>query len=78
MNKKFYLVTLGVIFTASIILLSLIGEQYLDVYLSFFIIGYFAVTAVFGPRNRRIDIVGVLLFLVFCYLLFLKINTIPY
>jgi hypothetical protein len=77
MIKKIYLVSLSVVFTGSIILLSLLGEQYLEVYLSALIIGYFAVAAVFGIRKRGITIIGVLLFLILCYLLVSKIITIP-
>jgi hypothetical protein len=76
MNRKLYLEVLSVVFTTSIILLSLIGVQYLDVYLSVFIIGFFVINAIFGVRDRGVNLIGVLLFLIFCYLLFLKIIVI--
>jgi hypothetical protein len=48
-------------------------EQRLEVYVSLFAVGYFAITALFRSRKRLFDVVGAGLFLVFCYIVAMKV-----
>jgi len=76
MNKqKTYLETLGLVLASIVIYLSAVGELNLEVYVSFFIVGYFVVTAIFRPKKRWFDIASIAFFIVFCYIIFWKIVT---
>lgn len=46
--------------------MSAVKETRLDVYLSLFAVDYLVTSAVFRPRRRFIDLVGIILFGVFC------------
>ena len=72
-RQKLYLETLGVGLGATLLLLTVLLEQRLEVYVSLFAVGYFVVTSLFRPRRRWIDVVGIGLFLVFCYIVTLKV-----
>jgi hypothetical protein len=72
-RQKLYVETLGVVFLVMIIGLSAYNEQRLEVYLSLFAVGYFAITALFRPRKRRFDFAGAGLFLVFYYIVVIKV-----
>jgi hypothetical protein len=72
-RQKLYVETLGVVFSVMTIGLSAYNEQRLEVYVSLFAVGYFAITALFTPRKRRFDVVGAGLFLVFCYIAAMKV-----
>jgi hypothetical protein len=58
---------------ATVVSLAALGEAMLEVYLSLFAVEYFACSALFRPRRRTIDVVGTTLFLVFCYIVALKV-----
>jgi hypothetical protein len=72
-RQKLYVETLGVVFSVMTIGLSAYNEQRLEVYVSLFAGGYFAITALFSLRKRRFDVVGAGLFLVFCYMVAMKV-----
>jgi len=72
-RQKLYVETLGVVFSVMTIWLSAYNEQRLEVYVSLFAAGYFAITALFRPRKRLFDVVGAGLFLVFCYMVAMKV-----
>jgi hypothetical protein len=75
-RQKLYVETLGVVFSVMTIGLSAYNEQGLEAYVSLFAVGYFAITALFRPRKRLFDVVGAGLFLVFCYIVAMKVLTI--
>jgi len=72
-RQKLYVETLGVVFSVMTIWLSAYNEQRLEVYVSLFAVGYFAITALFSLRKRLFDVVGAGLFLVFCYIVAMKV-----
>jgi uncharacterized membrane protein YccC len=72
-RQKLYVETLGVVFSVMTIWLSAYNEQRLEVYLSLFAVGYFAITTLFRPKKRLFDVVGAGLFLVFCYIVAMKV-----
>jgi hypothetical protein len=72
-KAKLYLETLSSTFIITILLLSLMANIKLEEYMSFIIVGYFAVTALFKPRLRTFNIVAGILFIVFCYIVIIKI-----
>ena len=72
-RQKLYVETLGVVFSVMTIWLSAYNEQRLEVYVSLFAAGYFAITALFSLRKRLFDVVGAGLFLVFCYIVAMKV-----
>jgi hypothetical protein len=72
-RQKLYVETLGVVFSVMTIGLSVYNEQRLEVYLSLFAVVYFAITVLFRPKKRRFDVVGASLFLVFCYIVAMKV-----
>lgn len=48
------------------------GEERIGVYLSVFAISYFALTEIFRPRRKWVDIVGFVLFVAFMILVIQK------
>jgi hypothetical protein len=56
-----------------VVWLAELGEARLEVYVSLIAVAYFACSALFRPRRRLPDIVGASLFLVFCYIVALKV-----
>lgn len=72
-NQKKYLITVYSLMMLTVVSLSALGEQRFDVYISLFTVCYFASTALFQPRKRGPDFVGVALFLVFSYIVASKI-----
>ena len=53
--------------------LAALHEQRLEVYVSLFTVGYFTSSALFRPRRRWHDVVGAVLFVVFGYIVAVKI-----
>jgi hypothetical protein len=72
-KQKKYVTTLFVLLAVTSVILSALAENRLEVYLSLYTVSYFAATALFQPRKRSFDIVGTGLFLIFCYIVALKI-----
>ncbi len=59
---------------ATVVSLAALGEAKLEVYMSLFAVEYFACYALFRPRRRvSTDVIGATLFLVFCYIVALKV-----
>lgn len=65
-KHKIYILTLTVTLLSTVILLAALKEPNLEVYLSLNIICYFVISTLFRPRRRIGDIVGGILFAVFC------------
>ena len=72
-KQKKYITTLTMLLLGTVVSLSALTEQRLDVYVSLFTVCYFASTALFQPRKRGFDLVGSVLFLVFCAIVGIKI-----
>ena len=72
-KQKQYLVSLGLLMYSTVVVLAALGESRLDVYVSLFTVEYFASSALFQPRRKFLDIVGGVLFLVFCFIVALKV-----
>jgi Ca2+/Na+ antiporter len=52
---------------ATVVSLSALNEARLEVYVLLFAVCYFALSVLFRPRRRWFDVVGMALFLTFCY-----------
>jgi Ca2+/Na+ antiporter len=72
-RQKQYVASLGGLIVLTTVGLSALREYRLEVYVSLFTVCYFAASALFRPRRRWLDVVGAALFLVFCYVVALKI-----
>ena len=72
-KQKQYIASLGGLLMATVVSLSALGENRLDVYVSLFAVCYFAATALYQPRKRGFDVVGGALFTVFCVIVARKI-----
>jgi len=72
-KHKTYILTLTVSLLSTVSLLAALDEMRLDVYLSLFTVCYFISSAVFRPRRRFWDIVGGILFFVFCVIVGFRI-----
>ncbi len=57
----------------TVVVLSALGEDRLEVYYSLFTVIHFAVSALYRPRRRWVDVTGGVLFLGFCYIVLMKI-----
>jgi hypothetical protein len=57
----------------TVVSMTALGETRLEVYLSLFTVCYFAATALYRPRKRYYDIVGVTLFLLFIIIVSIKV-----
>lgn len=71
-NKK-YIISLGILMFTTVVTLSALGEERMDVYVSLFTVEYFAASALFQPRRRFFDVLGGTLFLIFCIIVGVKI-----
>ncbi len=72
-KQKKYVTTLALLMLGTVVSLAALAEQRIDVYVSLFTVCYFASTALYQPRKRSFDIVGGVLFLVFCVIVGIKI-----
>ena len=72
-KHKQFVVALSGLFMVTVVWLAALGEARLEVYVSLFTVGYFAASALFRPRRRLPDVVGASLFLVFCYIVAVKV-----
>lgn len=75
-KQKQYILGLGVFSFLVVVSLSALNEHRLDVYLSLFSVSYFALNALYRPRKRIVDVVGISLFLVFAWIVFQKVMVI--
>lgn len=75
-KHKLYVSVLCFLFMLTVVGLAILNEQRLEVYVSLFTVGYFASSALFRPRRRWHDVVGVTLFLVFSYIVAVKVMEI--
>jgi hypothetical protein len=72
-KNKTYLTSLSALLLSTVVILSALGEARLDVYISLFTVEYFAVSALFQPRRRFFDVLGGALFLIFSFIVGIKI-----
>lgn len=72
-TQKKYLTTLTFLLMLTNVALIALNEMRLDVYISLYTVCYFASTALFQPRKRTHDFIGLFLFLVFCGIVLMKI-----
>jgi hypothetical protein len=75
-KRKSYVLTLAFLLAASTVALSALKEMRLDAYISIFAIDYFIASAVFRPRRRTMDFIGIALFIAFAYIVALKVMEI--
>jgi hypothetical protein len=75
-RHKLYALFLAALIMAVVVWLAFLGESRLEVYVSLFTVVYFAASALFRPRRRSYDLVGASLFIVFCYVVAMKVMDI--
>lgn len=75
-KANLYLFTLSFLIFASVVAISALGENSLDVYISLFVISYFVTSAVFSPRRITFDFLGLALFVVFAVIVALRVIAI--
>ena len=75
-KHKQYLVSIGSLMSLTVASLSALNENRLDVYVSLFAVAYFSCSALFKPRRRWFDVVGASLFMVFCYVVAVRVMEI--
>lgn len=75
-KHKHYIVSLASLFFLTVVVLSALREPRLELYVSLFTVGYFAISAVFRPRRRWLDMMGIILFTVFCLIVAFKVAEI--
>lgn len=64
-KRKHYIVSLASLSFLTVVALAALREPRLELYVSLFTVGYFVISAVFRPRRRWVDMVGIILFIVF-------------
>jgi hypothetical protein len=75
-KQKAYLLTLSSLLLLSTAAFAMLQTDTLDVYVSVFTISYFATSAVFSPRRRTLDLLGLSLFAIFAYIVALRVLAI--
>jgi len=75
-RNNLYLLTLSGLMALSTVSMAALGQQDLDVYVSLFVISYFATSAIFSPRRRTFDFLGAGLFVVFSIIVALRVIAI--
>lgn len=75
-KHKAYVVGLASLLLSTVVGLAALKEARLDVYVSLFTVSYFATLAVFRPRRRGPDVVGVALFIAFSLIVASKVAEI--
>lgn len=68
-----YLLSLATLVALGTTALAALGQSGLDVYVSVYVVSYFAVSAVFAPRRRAFDLLGAGLFAIFCVIVALRV-----
>lgn len=72
-RQKVYVSSLAFLLMLTTVSLSALREARLEVYVSLFAVCYFAASALFRPRRRWFDVVGVALFAAFCVIVAFKV-----
>ena len=72
-KQKEYISLLGGLLMLVVVSMTALRETRIEVYLSLFTVCYFAATALYRPRKRYFDLVGVSLFLVFMIIVTIKV-----
>jgi len=75
-KPNLYLLTLSFLIFTSVVAMSALGQSTLDVYISLFVISYFATSAIFSPRKITFDFLGLALFIVFAIIVALRVMSI--
>ena len=75
-KQKQYVLVLGFFLFLVVVSLASLNEHRLDVYLSLFSVSYFAMNALYRPRKRTIDFVGIVLFYAFIRIVAAKVLVI--
>lgn len=66
-------IVLGFMIVSTVVILSSLGEMRLDAYISIYTLEYFVAKAVFRPRRRLFDVLGLVLFLIFSIIVCFRI-----
>ena len=72
-NQNGYFASLSVLLLGSTVMLSALQENNLSVYLSVFLVSYFACSLKFEPKKRVFDYVGLALLVVWAFAVVLSI-----
>jgi hypothetical protein len=76
-KNSLYIISLATLVGISTVSLAAIGQTGLDVYVSVFVIIYFAMSAIFSPRRRvRFDFLGLALFCIFAIIVAFRVASI--
>ncbi|MEM0118139.1 MAG: hypothetical protein QXV32_06805 [Conexivisphaerales archaeon] len=75
-KANLYLLTLSFLIVASVVSMASLGQNSLDVYVSLFVISYFATSAIFSPRRVTFDFLGLALFIIFAVIVALRVLAI--
>ena len=75
-KHKHYIVTLASLLFSTVTALAALREPRLELYVSLFTVGYFVVSAVFRPRRRWVDMVGIILFIAFSLIVAFRVVVI--
>jgi hypothetical protein len=75
-RQRLYLLSLAFLMLVPTPWLYAIGGITLDEYISVYVIAYFATSAVFRPRRRIFDFVGLGLFIIFCVIVAMRVLVI--
>lgn len=75
-NQKAYILALASLLMLSTAAFAMLQTETLDIYVSVFTISYFAVSSVFSPRRRTFDFLGLSLFVIFAYIVALRVLAI--
>ena len=79
MKKDFFFIAfLAFLMPLTVSVLSGLNEGRIDVYLSLFTLEYFIGVAVFRPRRRVFDFLGIALFILFIYFVTIRVMSIIY
>jgi len=73
-----YVAFLAVAMPLTVAVLSALGEQRIDVYLSLFTLEYFVANALFSPRRRTRDYLGIILLVIFTYFVAMRVMEVLY
>jgi len=72
-RNSLYLIVFALLIAITVFTFSALGEERLDLYISLFTLEYFSLTAIFRPRRRTFDFLGLALLLIFSYIVALRI-----
>lgn len=75
-KHKLYILSLATFLMTIVVWLSRFPDIQLEVYISLFVFCYFAVSAIFKPRRRMFDILGLALLISFSFIVALKVTEV--